>query len=88
MNETLIEVTRNVLVGLGIVVALLAMARGFPARTAVGGGLELWIAGGLLQLSAAIVSWEAIASVVIVIAIRKVAITALPPPPGMGRGAG
>jgi hypothetical protein len=80
MNETLLDVLRNVLVGGGLLVTLAALARRFPARTAVGAGLELWIAGGLLPLSAAIISWEAIATVVLVITIRKVAVTAIPKP--------
>jgi hypothetical protein len=81
MSETVLDVLRNLLVGCGLLVALAALARRFPARTAVGAGIELWIAGGLLKLSAAIISWEAIATVVLVIAIRKVAVTAIPKPP-------
>jgi hypothetical protein len=83
MNETLLDVLRNVLVACGLLVALAALARGFPARTAIGAGLELWIAGGLMKLSSAIISWEAIATVVIVVAIRKVAVMAIPKPPAV-----
>jgi hypothetical protein len=80
MNETLLDVLRNVLVGCGLLVTLAALARGFPARMAIGAGLELWIAGGLLKLSSAIISWEAIVTVVTVISVRKLAIMAIPPP--------
>jgi hypothetical protein len=81
MNETVLDVLRNILVGSGLLIAFAALARGFPPRTAIGAGIELWIAGGLMKLSSAIVSWEAIATVVIVVAIRKVAVMALPKPP-------
>jgi hypothetical protein len=80
MNETLLDVLRNVLVGCGLLVAVAALARGFPARMAIGAGLELWIAGGLLKLSSAMISWEAIVTVVTVISVRKIAIMAIPPP--------
>jgi hypothetical protein len=83
VSETLLDVARNILVGAGLFLALLAIARRLPARTAVGIGLEYWIAGGLLKLSSAIVSWTAIATVVVIITIRKVAVTALPKPPPM-----
>jgi hypothetical protein len=81
LNESVLEVGRNLLVGAGLVVALGCLARGLPARVALGAGLEFWIAGGLLNLSSAIISWQAIATVVTIIALRKVLIMALPHPP-------
>jgi hypothetical protein len=81
MNETLLDVLRNVLVGAGVLVAPVALARGFPTRMAIGAGIELWIAGGLLKLSAAAISWSVIATILVVIAIRKVAVTAFPTAP-------
>jgi hypothetical protein len=85
VNESFLDVARNVLVGAGLVVALWCLARGLPARVAIGAGLEFWIAGGLLKLSAAIISWEAIATVVIIITLRKVVVMAFPRPPPLPR---
>ena len=78
MNEPVLTTARDVLVLAGLVVAVLAIVRGFPIRLAVGAGLELWIAGGLLTLSSALDSWEAIGSVVLIIAVRRLVVTLLP----------
>ena len=78
MNETLVDVARNVLVGTGVLVTMTALARGVPPRVAIGLGLELWLAGGLLKLSAALTSWQSIATVAVLVSVRKVAILAFP----------
>ena len=77
MNETLTDVARNVLLGVGILVAAAALARGVPARVAIGLGLELWLAGGLIKLSSALISWQSIAMVAALLSVRKMEVMVL-----------
>jgi hypothetical protein len=85
VNETLVDVLRNVLVGAGVFVALAAVARGVPVRMAVGAGLEFWLAGGLVKLSEALISWQSIAAVAALITVRKIAVIAFSSTPTFSR---
>jgi hypothetical protein len=73
---SLLDVAALVVSAAGVAVAIVAAATTGAVRGGLAAMLELWMAAGLLHLSAA-PSWNRIATAAVVIAVRKLVVSAL-----------